>query len=108
MSKIPLFEIYTDKDDIKSVEKVIKRGSYWAAGPEIIEFEKLLAKFIGTRYAITLNSGTSALHAILLAYGIKQNDEVIVPSFTFISTANSALFVGARPVFADIEDGGIL
>ncbi|MDH5378747.1 MAG: DegT/DnrJ/EryC1/StrS family aminotransferase, partial [Gammaproteobacteria bacterium] len=49
------------------------------------------------------NSGTSALHAILLAYGIKKGDEVIVPSFTFIATANSVLFVGANPIFADIE-----
>ena len=56
------------------------------------------------RYAVTFNSGTSALHAALLAYGVGPGDEVIVPSFTFIATANSPLFTGARPVFADIEE----
>jgi len=53
---------------------------------------------------VAFNSGTSALHAILLAYGIEKGDEVVVPSFTFISTANAPLFVGAKPVFAEIED----
>ena len=76
---------------------------YWAEGPNIQEFETLIADYIGTKYCATFNSGTSAQHAALLAYGIKEGDEVIVPSFTFISTANSALFVGAKPVFADIE-----
>lgn len=77
---------------------------YWAEGPVIQEFEALIADYIGTKYCVSFNSGTSAQHAALLAYGIKEGDEVIVPSFTFISTANSALFVGAKPVFADIED----
>ena len=53
---------------------------------------------------LTFNSGTSALHALLLSYGIGPGDEVIVPSFTFIATANAPKFVGAKPVFADIED----
>jgi len=72
-----------------------------AAGPEIEEFEKKVAEYVGRKYAVAFNSGTSALHAILLAYGIGQGDEVIVPSFTFISTANAPLFVGAKPVFAE-------
>ena len=102
--KIPLFKTYWDEEDIKSVTNVIKRGSYWATGPEIQEFEKKIAEYVGTKYAVTSNSGTSALHALLLAYDIKGGDEVIVPSFTFISTANAPLFVGAKPVFAEIED----
>lgn len=77
---------------------------YWAEGPVIQEFEDRIADYIGTKYCITFNSGTSAQHAALLASGIKEGDEVIVPSFTFISTANSALFVGAKPVFADIDE----
>lgn len=77
---------------------------YWAEGPAIQEFEDLIAEYIGTNYCVTFNSGTSAQHSALLAYGVKEGDEVIVPSFTFISTANSILFVGAKPVFADIEE----
>lgn len=102
--KIPLFKISWDDEDIKMVTQSIKRGMFWAAGPEIAEFERLLSDYLGVKYALTFNSGTSALHAVLLAYGIGQGDEVIVPSFTFIATANAPLFVGARPVFADIEE----
>ena len=98
--KIPLFKTYWDEEDIKSVTKVIKRSSYWATGPEIQEFENKIAKYVGTKYVVTFNSGTSALHALLLAYDLKQGDEVIVPSFTFIATANAPLFVGAKTVFA--------
>jgi len=100
--KIPLFKIYWDKDDVDSVSKVIKRGSYWTTGPENEKLESEIAKFVGRKYAVSFNSGTSALHAALLAYGVK-NKEAIVPSFTFISTANSAILAGAKPVFAEIE-----
>jgi len=102
--KIPLFKIYWDEEDIEAVTNVLKRGSYWATGKEIKEFEEMLAEYIGRKYAVAFNSGTSALHSILLAYGIGEGDEIIVPSFTFISTANAPLFVGAKPVFAEIED----
>jgi perosamine synthetase len=102
--RIPLFKIYWDNDDIAAVNKAIKRGMSWAIGPEVTEFEDRLAAYLKVKYCLAVNSGTSALHAILLAYGIGPGDEVIVPSFTFISTANSVLFVGAKPVFADIEE----
>lgn len=102
--KIPLFEIYWDEDDIVAVNKAIRRGMEWAIGPEIEQFEKELARYLGVKYCLTFNSGTSALHAILMAYNIGPGDEVIVPSFTFIATANAPLFVGARPIFADIEE----
>lgn len=102
--KIPLFKIYWDEEDIKAVTDVIKRGSYWATGPEIQAFEEEVAQYIGKKYAVAFNSGTSALHAILLAYGIGKDDEIIVPSFTFISTPNAPLFVGGVPTFAEIED----
>src|SRR3989304_8991470 len=101
--KIPLYKIYSDEEDLNIVTNVIKRGERWAIGPEIEEFEDAIKNYIGTDYCATLNSGTSALHAILLAYEIGNNHEVIVPSFSFISTANSVLFVGSTPVFADIE-----
>lgn len=102
--KIPLFKIYWDNEDIKMVSEAIKKGMFWAIGPEIEKFERKISEYIGTKYAVSFNSGTSALHAALLAYNIKQGDEVIVPSFTFIATANAPLFVGAKPVFADIEE----
>lgn len=102
--KVPLYKIYWDEDDVENVTKTIKQGMFWAIGPNIEKFERMVADYIGMRYAVAFNSGTSALHAILLAYGIGEGDEVIVPSFTFIATANCALFVGAKPVFVDIEE----
>jgi perosamine synthetase len=102
--KIPLFKIYWDEEDVGMVKEAIQRGMHWAIGPNIDRFENMLSEYVGTKNALVFNSGTSALHAILLAYDIGQGDEVIVPSFTFIATANAPLFVGAKPVFADIED----
>lgn len=102
--KIPLFKIYWDKEDIRAVSGAIERGMFWAIGPHIKEFEEGISKYIGTKYPTVFNSGTSALHAALLAHGIREGDEVVVPSFTFIATANALLFVGAKPVFADIEE----
>lgn len=102
--KIPLFKIYSDEDDIQETAEIIRSGMNWATGPKVNELEDRIARYVGTDYAVTLNSGTSALHAVLLAYGIGPGDEIIVPSFTFIATANCPHFVGAKPVFADIED----
>lgn len=101
--KIPLFKIFWEDDDIDAVGKVIKRGMYWTCGPENAKFENMLAEYIGTKYAVVFNSGTTALHAEILAHKIKEGDRVVVPSFTFIATANAPVFVGAKPVFADIE-----
>ena len=102
--KIPLYKIYTDDEDLNLVTKIIKKGRDWAIGPEIQEFENQIRNYVGTNYCVTLNSGTSALHAALLSYDIKENDNVVVPSFSFISTANSVLFVKANPIFTDIEE----
>ncbi len=103
--KIPLFKIYWDKSDIRAVSDVVSSGRGWAIGPNVEKFEKEIAKYVGVKYALVFNSGTSALHALMIAYGIGPGDEVIVPAFTFIATANAALFVGAKPVFAEIEQG---
>ena len=102
--KIPLYKIYTDDEDLNMITKIIKRGSEWAIGPEIEELETLIKNYVGVDYCLTLNSGTSSLHALLIAYEIRSNHEVIVPSFSFVSTANSVLFVGAKPTFVDIEE----
>jgi perosamine synthetase len=101
--RIPLFKIYWDEDDIRSVGKVIRSGMYWTTGPKSKEFEKMIAEYLGRKYAVVFNSGTSALHAALLAHGI-AGGEAIVPSFTFIATSNALLMAGIKPVFADIEE----
>lgn len=103
-SRIPLFRILWDNKDVEYVRAAIESGENWAIGPYVSEFERKIARHTGSKYCSVFNSGTSALHAALLAHGIKNGDEVIVPSFTFISTANSVVFVGGKPVFADIEE----
>ncbi|KKL90899.1 hypothetical protein LCGC14_1900130, partial [marine sediment metagenome] len=104
MKKVyPLFDIYWDETDVEKVVNVIRRGSFWATGPEIKEFEENLSEYFNVEYAVTFNSGTSALQAILLAFDITSG-EVIIPSMSFISTANSVILAGARPIFAEIEE----
>lgn len=100
---IPLFEIDYDESDISNVTESITRGGYWAKGPYVDEFEERLEALLGVKHAVTVNSGTTALVATLEALGIDGDDEVIVPSFTFIATANSVRLTGGEPVFADIE-----
>ena len=102
--KIPLYKIFTDDEDVRLITNIVKRGNNWALGPEIEEFENKLADYVGVDYCLTLNSGTSALHASLLSSNIGNSDEVLVPSFSFISTANAALFVDSKPIFVDIEE----
>ncbi len=101
--KIPLFEIPWDETDISNAVESLSRGSYWAKGPFVDEFEQGLESYFGLNHAISTNSGTTALVAALKACGIGPGDEVIVPSFTFIATANVVKLVGADPIFADIE-----
>ena len=83
---IPLYKIYTDDEDLQLISKVIRRGTQWALGPEIEELEKEIASYVNSDYCITVNSGTSALHATYLAYEIGNLDEILLPSFSFIST----------------------
>lgn len=100
---IPLFEIPWDETDISNAVESLSRGSYWAKGPFVDEFEAGLESYFGIDHAVSTNSGTTALVAALEACDIGPGDEVIVPSFTFIATANAVKLVGAEPVFADIE-----
>ncbi len=101
--RIPLHKHFHDEADSEAVLSVIRRGMHWANGPEIEQLEKELAAYSGLPHALAFSNGTCALHALMLASGIGPGDEVIVPSFTFIATANAVLFTGAKPVFADIE-----
>lgn len=100
---IPLFEIPWDESDVSNVVSSVSRGSYWAKGPYVDSFEDGLESYFGVDHALAVNSGTTALECALRACGIGDGDEVVVPSFTFIATANAVRVVGATPVFADIE-----
>jgi dTDP-4-amino-4,6-dideoxygalactose transaminase len=95
--------IQIDDETMRAVMDVLKSGQL-AQGPKVEEFEKAFAGYTGTKYAIAVNSGTAALHVGLLAAGIENGDEVITTPFSFIATANSCLFCGALPVFADIDE----
>lgn len=100
--KISIAKPYFTKDEIKEVEKVLKSG--WVVqGPKVKEFEEMFAKFVGVKYAIAVSSCTAALHLSLIALEINQKDEVIVPAFTFIATANVVESQRAKPVFVDID-----
>ena len=88
--------------DVKAVERAV-RHPYLTQGPAIERFEKQLAEAAGTKYAVAVSSGTAALHAAYAATGIGKGDEVIVPAMTFAATANAVLYLGAVPVFADVD-----
>ena len=101
--KIPLYKIYHDDDDLEGIARVIRRGSYWSAGPEVAQLEKFIAQEWGRKYVVTFNSGSTALHALLLSYDFELGSEIIVPSFTFSSSVNSIFLSGYKPAFVDIE-----
>jgi perosamine synthetase len=100
---ISMARLKIDEESIKAILEVINSGQI-AQGPKVEEFEKAFAAYIGTKYAVAVNSGTAALHIALMAAGIGAGDEVITTSFSFIATANCCQFVGAKPVFADIDE----
>jgi UDP-4-amino-4,6-dideoxy-N-acetyl-beta-L-altrosamine transaminase len=99
---IPYAKQYLDDDDIKAVVEVLK-GDYLTTGPYINQFESEFALKVGAKYAVAVSSGTAALHIAYLAADLKPYDEVITTPMTFAATANAALYVGAQPVFADID-----
>ena len=90
------------KEEIKEVIDTLKFG-WLTMGPKTIKFEKLIAEYTGAKYAVVLNSCTAALHLSLIALGIGEGDEVITTPFTFASTGNVIIQVGAKPVFVDID-----
>ncbi len=99
---IPYGKHTIDRQDISAVVKALKSG--WVTqGPLIGEFEKKLSGYCGSKFAVVFSSGTAALHGAYFAAGIKKSDEVITTPLTFAATSNAALYLGARPVFADIE-----
>jgi perosamine synthetase len=101
--EVPFFVPWITEGDKKAVLKVL--ASRWlTGGPKAKEFEKLFASYTSAKYSVSVNSCTAALHLAMRALNIGPGDEVIVPVLTFAATANAALFVGAKPVFADVDE----
>jgi len=99
---IPYGKHYIDDDDINAVVKVLKYGML-TQGPKILEFEKKVANYVGSKYAVAVANGTAALHLSCLALNLSKDDEVITSPNTFVATSNSILYVGAKTVFIDID-----
>ncbi len=102
LKTIPIAAPQIGEEERQAVLAVLDSGQL-AQGPVVEDFERAFARFCGVANAVAISNGTAALHLLLLAHGLKAGDEVITTSFSFVSSANSALFVGARPVFVDIE-----
>ncbi len=103
---IPINAPRIGEEEIQAVIKVMKSGGLThglGAGPNVTEFENSFAKFVKAKHGIAMNSGTAALHSALVAAGVKHGDEVILPSFTFVATAEVVAMIGAKPVFVDID-----
>ncbi len=100
---IPVSKPYIGDEEKQAVMEVLELGML-AQGPRTAKLEEKFAQICGTKYAVATTSGTTALHVALLAHGIGAGDEVITTPFTFMASVNSILYVGARPVFVDVED----
>jgi perosamine synthetase len=99
---IPITRPYFDRSEAEAVAAVLESG--WVSqGRRVEEFEAAVAGYVGARYAVATTSCTTALHLALLASGVGEGDEVLVPAFTFVATANAVEYCRARPVFVDIE-----
>ena len=99
---IPIAMPWIGKDEFQAIKRVLV--SRWLGqGPEVENFERSFANYIGTKFAVSVSSGTAALHSALSAHDIGPGDEVILPTFTHIATANAVLYTGAKPIFVDID-----
>jgi perosamine synthetase len=103
---IPINLPQIGEEEVQAVVKVLRSGmltSGLGMGPMVSRFETDYARFFDSKHAVAVNTGTAALHAALMAVGVRQGDEVILPSFTFVATAEAVVLSGAKPVFADID-----
>ena len=99
---IPYGKQWIQEDDIKAVVDVL-RSDFLTTGPKVPEFERIVADYVGAKYAVAVSNGTAALHVACLAAGITDGDEVITTPITFAASANCVLYCGGRPVFADVD-----
>jgi len=102
VKRYPIAKPHITEADKKLVLKVLDSGNL-SLGPKHKEFEEKFAKKIGTQYACSVSSGTAGLHLAMIAAGMQQGDEVITSPFSFIASANCILYVGAKPIFVDID-----
>lgn len=103
-SNIPIAEPLLGNKELEYVSECILTGWISSAGRFIPLFENKFASYVGTKYAVACSNGTTALHLALTALGIGPDDEVIVPTLTFIASANSVYYTGAKPIFADCDE----
>jgi len=97
-----------EDDDVAAVAEAL-RADFLTTGPRVARFEAAFAQAVGARHAVACANGTAALHLAMLALGVGEGDAVVVPSITFVATANCARFVGAEVVFADVDpDSGLM
>lgn len=102
MSRLNVMQPWLGDEEVAAVAEVIRSG--WVAqGPRVAEFERAFAAFQEVELAVATSSCTTALHLAMVVAGVGPGDDVVVPSFSFIATANAATYVGARPVFADVD-----
>lgn len=99
---IPYGRQCLDEEDIQEVVETL-RSDFLTTGPRVQEFEKMVAEYVGTKYAVAVSNGTAALHLACMAAGIGEGDEVITTPITFVASSNCVLYCGATPVFADIN-----
>ena len=99
---VPFFLPHITKEDKRFVNDALN-SALLTDGPKLRQFESAFAKFTGTKYAVGVSNGTSALHLALKAIGVGKGDEVIIPDVTFVATASAVLIIGATPVLADIS-----
>ncbi|MBL0287544.1 MAG: DegT/DnrJ/EryC1/StrS family aminotransferase [Bacteroidetes bacterium] len=100
--KIPLAKPYLDKEDAQNAYDTILTG--WVTqGPRVQEFEEKFANYVGSKYAVALSNCTTALHLAMIIAGVTADDEVICPSMSYVATANSIRYVGAKVVFAEVN-----
>ncbi|QNO13412.1 UDP-4-amino-4,6-dideoxy-N-acetyl-beta-L-altrosamine transaminase [Alkalicella caledoniensis] len=99
---LPYAKQFIDNDDCKAVTEVLM-SDFLTTGPKAKEFEEVIADYVGSKFAISFSNGTAALHGACYAAGVKPGDEVITTPITFAASSNCALYMGATPVFADIN-----
>ncbi|MFC8454685.1 DegT/DnrJ/EryC1/StrS family aminotransferase [Kitasatospora sp. NPDC057223] len=103
MSTIPVMLPWLGEEEAEAAAEAVRSG--WVAqGPRVAAFERAFAEHLGVPHAVAVSSCTTALHLALLVAGVGPGDEVVVPSFSFIATANAVGYLGATPVFADVDE----